>query len=70
MQKNIGIVGRLLRLLLGMVLLYLAWRLARREGGGAARKLALGLGIAGFVSVAQGYFGVCMLRSLGMKTPA
>ena len=35
----------------------------------ALRKLAIGLAVGGFVGVAQGYHGVCLVRALGFKTP-
>lgn len=69
MEKNISLVGRLIRILLGMLLLFVAYKLMKNKDGAVLRKLAVALGIGGFVAIAQGYFGVCLARTLGLKTP-
>ena len=68
MEKNLGIVGRIFRIVLGMALLWAAFKLARKEGR-LAKRGALGLALAGFFALAQGWHGVCLLRTLGVKTP-
>lgn len=64
MERNIGFIGRLLRILLGMVLLYLAIKHGKKLG----KKPAVFLAVSGFLSVVQGYRGFCVLRKLGIAT--
>lgn len=64
MERNIGFIGRLLRILLGMVLLYLAIKHGKKLG----KKPAIVIAISGFLVVVQGYRGFCLLRKLGITT--
>jgi Na+/glutamate symporter len=64
-MKNISMIGRLLRIIFGIVMIMMAVKNAEKMG----KKAMLMLIIAGFIGICQGYTGFCILRKLGISTP-
>ena len=68
MEKNINILGRLVRILIGMAFIYFAIKAASKEGE-KSKKVILTMVIVGFIGVVQGYSGVCVAKKLGLPIP-
>ncbi len=66
MGKNIGVIGRLIRIIIGMVMIYMAIKIATEQ---KRKKPACYLALFGFIGILQGYNGVCVVKKLGLPIP-
>ena len=74
MQCNIHARGKAIRLIVGVVILFVAAACAIGTWAGVVSgpigiTLAASLTVLGFLGVFEGWKGWCVLRALGFKTP-
>jgi hypothetical protein len=68
MERNIGMFGRLVRILLGMAVIFFAIKMAR-DNGNTSKKFIVVMVTLGFLGIIQGYNGVCVAKKLGLPIP-
>lgn len=63
LEKNINVTGRVVRLILGVILLGAVWVIHSRTG-----YISFGITLAGLFCVFQAVVGWCVVRACGVKT--